>query len=256
VKYLSSALMLLLFCMPCQAMQRDTLESILNPPRSDKPNPLSLQFMLNAPEPEDDQSNHSDLEIDDIPPINNVPLIHNRSKMINERGETGYECKYCKRMLPCATSRNRHERSHLTQRRSYRPAEKDADGTLVYPCQYCTRMCKNAPCRWAHEERCLAKKELGIAREKTIKCDQCDYACFYQYELERHSLTHLTYRPYNCYCSHAFKTLQTLQFHGKKCSKYQAVIRLMNNQSAGSMTDLHEDNQGNNNNDHQMQQAE
>ena len=275
MKYLSSALMILLFCIPCQAMQHDpsTLEAILNPPKSHKPSPLSLQFMLNTPEPEDDQSDHSDLEVlpvnDGIPPINDIPVIHDRSKMTNEQGETGYECKHCGRMFPYANSRNLHERrclkndNRLTQnlpaapRKMYQYAQKNADGTREHQCPYCLRTFPNSRVRSYHRmHHCPVARKLGIAKKKTIKCDDCDYMCFYQCELSRHKPTHTN--AYQCPCSQAFKSFQTLRVHGDTCSQYKAIAQLMaaatlmnnnNNQRAHDMID-------HNNNDHQMQQAE
>ena len=280
MKYLSSALMILLFCISCQAMQHDpsTLEAILNPPK-DPPNPLSLQFMLNASESEDDQSDYSDLEVlpanDDMPQDDNhlapnMPVAQekiSRGKVTNEQGQTGYECRHCKRIFPCfASSRNNHEprclgnpKSLNRSTRMYRPAEKNADGEPIYPCKYCEKDCHNARSRWAHQEACQTKRELGLAREKTLKCDQCNYACFRPSQLERHSVSHSTARPYPCgYCSGTFKRPKDVTSHQESCLPYQVALTLMrNNVSQRTVNMLDRNNMLNHdNNDVQMQQAE
>ena len=184
MKHLSSALMILLFCMPCLAMQ------------SDKPNPLSLQFMLNTPEPEDDQANHNDLAA--LPVNGNMPQDDNH------------------------LIRNRPAKS----RRPYRHKEVDEDGNVVgYSCQYCPRIFNIHNARSNHERIYHKARVLEEAKEK--KCPHCEYTSPYQSTLTMHLATHLDDSPYKCPCSQAFKSLQALRVHGDTCSQYQAILKLM-----------------------------
>ena len=183
MKYLSSALMILLFCIPCHAMQHD------------KPNPLSLQFMLNTPEPEDDQANHNNLAV--LPVNNNMPQDDNH------------------------LIRKRPARS----RRPYRHKEVDEDGNVVgYSCQYCPRIFAIHNARINHERTYHQAGALGKAK---VKCPHCEYTCLYQSTLTLHLATHLDDSPYKCYCSQACNSLQALAIHRDSCSQYQAILKLM-----------------------------
>ena len=214
MKYLSSILMVLLFCMPCLAMQSDplSLESILSPPKGEH-RPLSLQFMLNPSEPEDDQSDHNNLAIppmngnmpqDDNHPIQNRPAGPRRTyqrKQIKEDGQMGYQCPHCSQMYTNSTSRNNH-----------------------------VRFCRTA-------------RALGILKDKKVKCSLCPYMCSYPSQLTMHMVTHSNARSYECYCFRTFNRISNFRSHASACSQYQDAIanQTNNNQNADNMIDYDHD---------------